>query len=506
MSGYFLSIDLGTTGLKAELLAEDGTERGRAAREYPIDTPWPGAAEQDPVAWWRACIECCGELNARWPEAFAEILGIGICGQMHTHVQLGADGLPLRPAITWMDQRSGKLLARLDGTPGLAEQVFRATCNRAAPTYTAPNCLWVREQQPDVWRYTRSILVAKDYLKYRLTGNRVTDPSDAAGTLLFDVARGRWSEAMLDLFRVDPALLPEVAPSDTVMGLVSAAAAAVTGLAAGTPVANGCSDNSAAALGCGMTGAGQGTLIIGTAGVISVCSDRPVPDPRHRLGCWNYCLRDRWISLGVTQTAGESLNWFKRCFDQAGQGGDGSTDIFQEYEESAALVPPGAGGLVFLPYLNGERTPYWDPDARGVFFGMNLETRKAHFIKAVMEGVCFALRNNLETVESLGLPVSELRATGGGLRSQAWLDSLSRILRKPTRRVAHQDPAGRGNAILCGTALGRFESVEAAMAGTARGEADPVAELPADPACEKNYQIFLHLYEDLKDRFRCAAE
>jgi len=506
MNGPFLSIDLGTTGLKTTLLSEAGTERGRASREYPIDTPWPGAAEQDPTAWWRAFIECCETLKARWPGDFAAIIGIGICGQMHTQVYLGADGQALRPAITWMDQRSGKLLARRNGIAGLADRVFQETCNSAAPTYTAPNCLWVQEEQPEVWGRTRTILVAKDYLKFRLTGNRVTDYSDAAGTLLFDVAKGRWSEAMLELFRVDRALLPEVAPSDTVMGVVSTAAAAATGLTAGIPVANGCSDNSAAALGCGMTGAGQGTLIIGTAGVVSVCCDRPIPDPQHRLVCWNYCLRDRWINLGVTQTAGESLNWFKRCFDQDGQGSHGQGDVFQEYEQSAASVPSGAGGLVFLPYLNGERTPYWDANARGVFFGANLGTRKAHFIKAVMEGVSFALRNNLETVESLGLPVTEIRATGGGLRSQIWLASLARILRKPIRSITRQDPAGCGNAILCGTALGVYDSVEAALARTARGADEPAIVAEADPACEKNYRIFLQLYDDLKDRFRIAAE
>ena len=506
MNSYFLSIDLGTTGLKTALISEDGTERGQASREYAIEIPWAGAAEQDPAAWWRAFIACCAELKLRWPEDFAAIIGIGICGQMHTHVALDAAGQPLRHAITWMDQRSGKLLERLSATAGVAELVFQETCNSLATTYTAPNCLWAQEERPELWRKTRSILVAKDYLKYLLTGQRVTDLSDAAGTLLFDVANCRWSEEMLRLFRVDRSLLPDVASSDSIMGVVSTAAAAITGLAAGIPVANGCSDNSAAALGCGMSGTGQGTLIIGTAGVISVCSDHPVPDPRHRLVCWNYCLRDRWIGLGVTKTAGESLNWFKRCVDEASQGRAEPGDIFHEYEQSAAQVASGAGGLVFLPYLNGERTPYWDANARGVFFGVNLETRKAHFIKAVMEGVCFALRNNLETVESLGLRVSELRATGGGLRSSAWLASLARILRKPIRVVSRQDPAGRGNAILCGAALGVFDSVETAMAKVARGVSEPLVEVEADLACEKNYQIFLRLYEDLKESFRFAAE
>jgi xylulokinase len=505
MSGSFLCVDLGTTGLKISILSEDGTEAGRASREYSIDTPWAGAVEQDPESWWNAFVRCCGELRAKDQEILSGVIGIGVCGQMHTHVYLDSGGRPLRSAITWMDQRSGSLVEALDRIPGLSESVFGETGNNLAPTYTAPNCLWVMENQPDLWRATRTILVAKDYLKYRLTGEMVTDPSDAVGTLLFDVAKRRWSDEMLRLFKIDRSLLPDLASSSSIVGKVTPAAAEETGISAGTPVNNGSSDNSAAALGCGMVASGQATLIIGTAGVVSVCSDKPIPDPRHRLACWNYCLENKWISLGVTQTAGESLSWFKRCFDQ-GEGGVESGDIFKEYEHCVADVPPGSGGLVFLPYLNGERTPYWDTHARGVFFGVNLDTRKRHFIMAVMEGVSFALRNNLETVESLGLRVAEVRATGGGLRSPAWLACLARIMGKPIRKVSAQDPGNRGNAMLCGMALGVFGSAESALDAFSRNASDPVMLVNPDEACERNYRVFLRLYEDLKDRFRMAVE
>jgi xylulokinase len=505
MSGSFLCVDLGTTGLKISILSEDGTELGRASREYRIETPWAGAVEQDPESWWGAFVQCCRELRAKDAAALSSLLGIGICGQMHTQVYLDSEGRPLRSAITWMDQRSGNLVERLEKVPGFSQSVFAETGNNLAPTYTAPNCVWVRENQPDLWRETRSILVAKDYLKYRLSGEMATDPSDAVGTLLFDVAKRRWSDEMTRLFGIGRSLLPDVAPSSAIIGRVTPAAGEESGIPAGTPVNNGSSDNSAAALGCGMVAPGQATLIIGTAGVVSVCSDRPIPDPRHRLACWNYCLDDRWISLGVTQTAGESLNWFKRCFDQGDEGG-GSGDIFKEYEQSAADVPPGSGGLVFLPYLNGERTPYWDTCARGVFFGANLETRKRHFIKAVMEGVSFALRNNLETVESLGIQVAEVRATGGGLRSPAWLSCLSMIMRKPIRNISAQDPGNRGNAMLCGMALGAFRSAESALEAFTGDVPDPVMIVESDEACERNYRIFLELYDDLKERFRMAAE
>jgi xylulokinase len=505
MNSVFLSIDLGTTGLKVSILSENGLLLAQSSRLYPIDTPWRGAAEQNSEFWWNALTACCHDLRIRAEEPFSRISGVGICGQMHSHVYLGADGNPLRSAITWMDQRSVKLLERLEAESGFSDYVFEHTCNSPAPTYTAPNCLWVQEEQPEIWEATHSVLIAKDYLKYRLTGEMVTDYSDAAGTLLFDVAKQCWSQEMLSLFKIDRSFLPDAVPSNIIIGHVSTTAAAATGITVGTPVTNGSSDNSAAALGCGMVDSGQATLIIGTAGVVSVCSDRPVPDSRHRLACWNYCLEDRWVSLGVTQTAGESLNWFKRCFEEDGKESE-SEDVFQEYEEAASAAPMGAGGLVFLPYLNGERTPYWDSYARGVFFGVNLETKKSHFIRAIMEGVSFALRNNLETIESLGLHVDEVRATGGGLRSKTWMGLLSQILGKPVRKVSARDPGNDGNAMLCGMALGVYDSVDSAKASFVQDGPDQIMEVESNEVAERNYHVFLQLYEDLKYRFRMAVE
>lgn len=496
MSEVLMGIDLGTTGIKVALLDELGTVLSSAYREYGIATPEPGWAEQDPEEWWRGLADCAEELKARDGARFDAVRGIGICGQMHTQVYLDRSDRVVRPAITWMDQRSRALVDRINGDDAAAALVYDETANSLATTYTAPNCLWVKEREPDAWDRTASVMVAKDYIKFLLTGIKATDYSDASGTLLFDVARLRWSEGMLELFGVDRSLLPDAAPSATIIGKVTKAAAARTGLAEGLPVANGSSDNSASALGAGMVRPGQVTLIIGTAGVVSVCSDRPRPDPRHRVVCWNYCLPDRWINLGVTQTAGESLNWFKECFDS---GARASTDIFQQYERDLSGIPDGSGGLVFLPYLNGERTPYWDPDARAVFFGAGLTTRKGHFIKAVMEGVSFALRNNIETVESLGLKVAEVRAVGGGLKSPAWLSILARVLKRPVRTVPWPDTGNRGNALLCGAALGFYDSVEA-VAGADDGQ-PALSEGPLE-VYERGYRLFLRLYADLRDAFK----
>lgn len=498
MSSRLLGIDLGTTGIKATVFDEHGSMIVSAYREYGISSPRPGMAEQDPSDWWKGLVQCTHELEERQPGVLGSVAGIGLCGQMHTHVYLDAHDEVLGPAITWMDQRSAGIVSGLAGDEGTASLIFDHTANSVAATYTAPNCLWVQRNQPDRWKSTSSILLAKDYLKWKLTGVKVTDYSDASGTMLFDVPGRRWSDQMFGLFGVPRQFMPESMPSDAIIGSIHASAARETGLRQGTPIINGASDNSAAALGAGMRDSGQATLIIGTAGVVSVCSDAPRPDPRHRVVCWNYCLPDRWINLGVTQTAGESLNWFRQAFDGGEETGRATGDIFETYNRQIANVPDGSGGLVFLPYLNGERTPYWDSDARGVFFGASLSTAKGHFIKSVMEGVSFALRNNVETVESLGVAVNEFRAVGGGLKSRIWLSSLARILGRPITTVPIPDAGNWGNALLCGMALGVFSSLDAAPKPSGGHR---IHESPTD-VYEHTYTIFLKLYEDLKDTFR----
>lgn len=494
-----LGIDLGTTGLKVALLTEAGRLIGSEYHEYPILSPRPGYAEQDPQAWWQGFVAACKRLKEAWPADFDRIAGIGICGQMHTQVYLDGQNESLRPAITWMDQRSSGIVDRINQAEDAAALVFQETKNFATTTYTAPQVKWVKENQPDVWDRVARILVAKDFVKFKLTGEMVTDYSEASGTLLFDVEERAWSDRLFEFFGFPRSLFPDVLPSDEIIGRITREAAEVTGLKEGIPVANGSSDNSAAALGAGMVNAGQVTLIIGTAGVISVCSDRPLIDPEHRTLCWHYCLRDKWVTLGITQTAGESLNWFKNAFDK-GEDEDASADVFEEYDQAVAKVPAGADGLIFLPYLNGERTPYWDPFARGVFYGVSLSTDKARFIRAIMEGVSFALRNNIETVESLGIEIDEVRAVGGGLKSPAWLDILGRILKKPIVTVGEQDTANLGNILLCGKALGIYPSLENTVPGMVTTDKRVLHETGSD-VYERQYPIFLELYDQLEGTF-----
>jgi xylulokinase len=498
----FLSLDIGTTGTKVALVSSTGDTIAESSAEYSIDAPRAGYAEQDADAWWNAVVTGCGELAESHPEEFGDIAAVGICGQMHTHVYLDGSGTPIRSAITWMDQRSAGIVRDINADPQRAALIMAETSNNATPTYTAPQLAWVQKHDAGTWERTQHILVAKDYIKYRLTGEMITDYSEASGTLLFDVAKRKWSDAMFDLFSVPRRMMPEAAPSATIAGRVTADVAALTGIPEGTPVANGSADNSAAALGAGMTGRGQVTLIIGTAGVVSACSDQPLPDKKHRVLCWNYCLDDRWINLGVMQTAGESLNWFKNAFD-AGDGGS-TRDVFSAYNRETAGVPDGCNGLTFLPYLNGERTPYWDSHARGVFFGVNLQTTKAHFVKAIMEGVSFALRNNIETVESLGMSVDDVHAVGGGLKSPVWLSVLSQIIQRPISTVAAPDTGNVGNSIVAGLALGEFSSAEEATKQLVR--VDRTVTAPPNPVYEQRYPHFLGLYSDLRERFASYAE
>jgi xylulokinase len=496
-----LSIDLGTTGLKVALVDLSGKLLASAGGEYPILSPRPGYAEQDPELWWRALLEGCARLRESSPQAFAAVAGVGICGQMHTQVCLDAEGRILRPAICWMDQRSSAQVAAINRDPGSKSLVFRETQNLATTTYTAPQLQWIQQNEPELWARVAHVLVAKDFLKYRLTGEMAIDFAEASGTLLFNVGERKWSGPMFEFFGIPRASLPPPAPSDQIIGRVTAEASRLTGIRPGTPVANGSSDNSAAALGAGMVASGQVTLIIGTAGVITVCSDKPLPDPQDRTLCWNYCLRDRWVSLGITQTAGESLNWFKNAFSSGEEAGSG--DVFQQYNNAVQAVPEGCEGLVFLPYLNGERTPYWDSSARGVYFGISLATGKGHFIRAIMEGVSFALRHCLQTVESLGIRVAQIQAVGGGLKSLAWLEILGKVMNRPVRTVREPDTGHIGNMLLCARALGMFDSIEQAAARIVRFDREVHFPQP-DPVYERQYRLFLQLYEDLKASYRQA--
>ena len=492
---YFLGIDLGTTGTKIILMREDGKVIDKNYVEYEILSPESGYAEQNPLDWWQGLQKISQEMLGRNQDKVDQIVGVGIDGQMHTHVYLDQNYQLLRNAITWMDQRSKEIVENINAEAKLKEKIFKATSNSLTTTYTAPNVKWVQKNQKEIYQNTKYILLAKDYIKFLLTGEMVTDYSDAAGTMLFNVAEQKWSAEMFKLFGIERAFFPEVDKSAAVIGKVTKEAAKKTGIPEGIPVINGCADQAATSLGAGMVSRGQVTAIIGTAGVVSVLSDRAAADPENRVLCWNYCLEDKWINLGIMQTAGESLKWFKNAFDQDLE------DVYQNYNQKAAEIPEGSEGLIFLPYLMGERTPYWDSDARGVFFGLNLKHQKYHFVRAIMEGVSFAFKNNLEAVESLGVKVENLRLLGGGAKSGVWKDILADVLNRKIETVEVEETGALGSSILCGLALGIYQSPEAAVEKLVSiGEEYYKQEMPK--VYKKNYQIFKELYPNLKELYK----
>ncbi len=496
----YLSIDMGTTGTKAAIVSDSGSIKAKESYGYPMDTPHDGWGEQDCNNWLNALCSVCNRLDKNFPQLMKGVQGVGICGQMHTHVYIDGRGRVLRPAITWMDQRSAKIVKHMNSKEDIRDRIFKQTANILTTTYTAPQVKWVFQNEPGIKQRTRHILLAKDYIKFFLTGEMVTDYSDAAGTLLFDVANKCWSGEMFSLFGIKDNLFPSAGKSSSVIGKISSEASKKTKIPAGIPVINGASDNSCAALGTGMISEGEATLVMGTAGVISRCSNNPFPDNSLRTLCWNYCLEDKWINLGITQTAGESLNWFKNAFEKDTKRKE--EDIFQEYNRKVESVPDGSGGLIFLPYLNGERTPYWDSAARGIFFNIALSTSMEFFIKAIMEGVSFALRSCMEAVEDLGVGIEDIRAVGGGVNSPQWLDILSKIINKPIYTSENVDSGLIGNLILIKKSFSKDLDLEKEVRNIVKlNKYQNSFSTKSVAVYEKQYRLFLGLYERVKDLF-----
>ena len=447
-----LGLDVSTTATKAVLLDRTGAIRTSVAVEYPFETPHPHWSEQDPNVWWssavRAIRTAVGEVDGDVVEA------VGLTGQMHGLVALDADDRVLRPAILWNDQRTEAECDEIREVIG-RERLIRVTGNDALPGFTAPKLLWVRRHEPDVWDRIAHVLLPKDLVRLRLTGDHAVDRADGAGTLLFDLAGRDWSDEVVAALGIDPSWLPRTFEGTDVTGSVTGEAAEATGLRAGIPVVAGGGDQSAAAVGVGAVEPGVVSLSLGTSGVVFTTTDGPRIEPEGRLHAFCHCVPDRWHVMGVMLSAAGSLRWFR---DALAPGVD-----FHDLVEEAASVPAGSDGLLFLPYLTGERTPHPDPEARGAFVGLTLHHGRAHLTRAVLEGVAFGLRDSLELTKGLGVPVSgPIRATGGGSRAPVWRGILSDVLRAPVATTTTSEGAAQGAAMLAAVGLGWFASVEEA--------------------------------------------
>jgi xylulokinase len=468
-----VGLDVGTTGVKAVAITPSGEVVGWAEEGYPLSTPRAGWSEQDPDDWWQAA-------EAAWSRVRAgEDAGIGLSGQMHGLVCLGEDGRPLRPAILWNDQRTGAECAEIEERVGL-ERLIRLTGNRALTGFTAPKLLWLRKHEPEVYARIAHVLLPKDYVRLRLTGERAIDVADASGTLLFDVARRRWSDEMMAALELDEAWLPPALESPEVSGRTGD----------GIPVAAGAGDQAAGALGAGVDRPGPLSVQIGTSGVVFAALPSFQADPHARVHAFCHAVPGGWHAMGVMLSAAGSLQWLR---DTMAPGAD-----FAELTAEAERWAPGVEGLTFLPYLAGERTPHADPDARGAFVGLSVRHDRGALVRAVLEGVAYGLRDSLELLRALGVQPVSGRALGGGARSELWLRVIASVLGIPLERIVVEEGAAYGAALLGGVAGGVFQDVHEAVAACVKVR-DTIEPVPAwQKAYEAGYARFQELYPALR--------
>ncbi len=463
-----MGIDVGTTGVKGLAVDPSGAVLGRSEVAYPLSTPRAGWAEQDPSDWWEATQRVLEELRA----SVGRPAGIGLSGQMHGLVVLDPGDEVLRPAILWNDQRTGAECAEIERTVGL-ERLIELTGNRALAGFTAPKLLWLRRHEPEVYGRIARILLPKDYVRLRLTAQHATDVSDASGTLLLDVAHRRWSDEVLEALELDRSWLPHALESATLSGET----------ADGVPVAAGAGDQAAGAVGVGVDRRGPLSVVLGTSGVVFAALDEFAADRAARVHAFCHAVPSTWHAMGVMLSAAGSLRWLREVV--------GPAEDYGNLVAEADDWPAGAEGLIFMPYLAGERTPHADPDARGAFVGLSVRHDRGALVRAVLEGVAFGLRDSLDLVAELGGRPELGRASGGGARSEPWLRIVASALELPLERVAADEGAAFGAALLGGVAAGTWSDVHAAVQATVRAtqRIEPVAEWVA-------------VYRELRERYR----
>ncbi len=471
MAQYLLGIDVGTGGTRALLIDHDGGIRASATEEHqPFASPQIGWAEQHPEDWWRAAGLAIRKVLAIANLRPGQIACVGFSGQMHGAVLLDGAGQIVRPALIWCDVRTEKQCSDLNRQIG-AQRIIQLTCNPALTNFTLTKLLWVREHEPENWARVRSVMLPKDYVRFRLTGERATDVADASGTLMLNVARRQWSSEILSATAIDLSLLPSLHESPEVCAKVSAVGADATGLAIGTPVVAGAGDQAAGASGMGIVQPGSVSATIGTSGVVFAATDRPALDPKGRLHTFCHAIPGRWHVMGVTQAAGLSLRWFRDQFlDAIAQNGADSSgvDPYDRLTAEAAAIPAGADGLLWTPYLMGERTPHLDANARAALIGLTASHTRAHIVRAILEGVAFSLKDTFTIFQEMDVPVKSIRLGGGGARSPLWRQIQADVYSHAVEIVEAEEGAAYGAAILAGVGAGIWPSVDAACLSVVR--------------------------------------
>lgn len=500
---YLLGLDVGTSGAKALLVDERGHVLAAATAAYPLSTPRPLWSEQNPADWWRGSQVALGAVVEQAGVAADQIAGLGLTGQMHGAVFLDAQDQVIRPALLWNDQRTSAECAEITARVG-AERLLELAGNPALTGFQAPKILWLRNHEPQHYARVAQVLLPKDYIRYRLSGVFATDASDAAGTLLLDLRTRDWSAEVLERLDLPRAWLPQVYEGPEVTGQLWPEIAAQLGLPAGLPIVAGGGDNAAAAVGTGIIRAGVVSSSIGTSGVLFAHSDGLAFDPQGRLHTFCHAVPGKYHLMGVTLAAGGAFSWLRDLLQttadrQSPDAGGSQMVTYDRLVAEADSVPAGAEGLLFLPYLTGERTPHLDPLARGAFVGLTARHSRAHLARAVMEGVVFSLRDSLEIMHSLGVPAAHMRATGGGGKSALWRQMQADIYGVEVATLTVEEGPAYGAALLAGVGAGVFASVEDAVetAVQVRDITRPAAVAQARYA--HYYALYRRLYGTLRE-------
>lgn len=501
----YLGIDVGTSGTKTLLVSSSGVVIAEANASYPMEQPRAGWTQQDPEDWWKATVKTVRQVMRKAKCKPADVKAIGLSGQMHGSVFLDAKGQVIRPAILWNDQRTAAECDEITAAAGGRSKLIKMVANPALTGFQAPKILWLRNHEPRNFKRLSKVLLPKDDIRRRLTGNYITEVSDASGTLLLDVVKRRWSTRLLSKLELDKSLLPDVVESHEVTGTLTPEAAKTLGLTTDCKVVGGAGDCAAGAVGNGVVKKGVLSTSIGTSGVMFVHSDEPQYDAAGRLHTFCHAVDGAWHMMGVNLTSGGSLQWWVESVLQ-GLAGISGSNLYEAVTKEAQACPAGSQGLVFLPYLNGERTPHADPDARGAFVGLNLMHQRGAMTRSVMEGITFALRDSLQIIEDLGVPVREIRASGGGSKNPFWRQMQADVFGKKITTLAVEQGPAYGVALLAMVGDGAYKNIQAACKATIE-VADKTAPQRSDvKAYNELFPVYQQLYGQLKSSMNTLAK
>lgn len=504
----FLGIDIGTSGTKTLAMREDGQILATSTFEYPLDCPRPGWSEQDPSHWWEAAVKGVRAVLKAGKIKPNSVKGIGLSGQMHGSVFLDRSHQVIRPALLWNDQRTAAECEEIEQKAGGRKKLIGMVANPALTGFTAPKILWLRNNEPRNYEKLARVLLPKDYVRLKLTGEFATEVSDASGTLLLDVKKRKWSKRLLTRLELDPSLLPAVYESEDVTGKLSKDAATQMGLPVGVPVVGGAGDQAAGAIGNGIVKKGVVSATMGTSGVMFAHSDEVQIDPEGRVHTFCHAVRGKWHVMGCVLSAGGSLQWYRNQLGEAEvrAAKRKKIDPYELITEQAAQAPAGSEGLIFLPYLTGERTPHADPHARGAWIGLSLRHGRSHLIRSIIEGATYAMRDCLEIIQEMDIPVRQIRVSGGGAQSAFWRSVQADIYGKNVCTInAEQGPA-YGVALLAAAGTGAYKDVVEACQKTITVVSQTAPDRKAKAIYNKFYPTYGSLYRSLKNDFETLAK